>query len=304
MSLPGGSEDYRKLEFLLFFLVASSGLFFLGAILFVLAVPVNTYQHGSGTVQFAKEMSFVAGVEGVVGEIHKTDFDSIAEGEPVITYANIDKADESALMEWRISQARKELQRMRRLQKLAAIRAELVEEKEILLKEMIANKSILDRRIVGSPRNGRIYFTTSPSELLGSYVTKGQVLGSIYWSGEMVLKIEFPSDFIDRFRIGSRLVAYYRDPASLVSRHLWAEVRSIAVDKAAGKTILYASESGSRKLEAMKPGTRVKTSVILGSRSFLEDVFGFDLEKEYAPAAVRQALRRLANLLPGPEVPP
>lgn len=302
MTAIKGARNYLMFEFLLLFLIAISGLCFLSAILFVLAIPVNTYQHGFGTVQYANEMQFVAGVEGVVGDIHKADFDSVAKGEAVLSYANVEKVDESELLEWRIGQSRKELDRLRSLQALSAIRADLVEEKEFALREMIANKTILDRRILISPRNGRIYYSISPSELLGSYISKGQILGSIYWGEEMVLKVEFTSDFIDRFKIGGRLVAFYRDPGSLVGQHLWATIQSIAVDKHAGKIILYASESGSRHLASMKPGTRVKASVILGSRSFLGDMFGTEVERKLTPEWFRKKLRYFSDFLPGPLV--
>jgi multidrug resistance efflux pump len=295
---------YRWMEYVLLLLIAVSGMAFLLAILFILAVPINTYQHGTGTVQFRHEMQFVSGVEGIVSETHKSDFDSVSRGEPILTYSNTEKQDESALLDWRLGQARKELARLQSLAALQAIRSEVVEEKELRIREMAANKEILDRRIVRAPRDGRIYFPVPTSEMLGAYISKGQVLGHIFWDEAMVLKIEFPNDFIDRFQVGGRLVAYYRDPVSLVSRHLWAEIRSLAVDKSAGKIILYASETGGRQLASMRPGTRLKASVMLSSRSFIEDVFGVDLEERYAPAWARRILRRAQEFLPGPALPP
>lgn len=269
---------------------------FLIFISFVLITPLSNYLQAPGIVQFNGEQTIVSQVEGVVTEVLAQNHSQVSRKQSILKVVDDEKIASTKALDFRIAYLRNQLSLLDKLENAGALDRNPVESKRLELRQAEQEKVQLNRVTVDATSDGYFYFLNPPKDIRGTFIRRGDVVGYIYRSQEKVVKVDLPSDWVDRFTRASVVRVYYKDPFSYLSRNLRATVETIHSNKQEGKfQITCKLMAAEDELEMFRPGTMVKVSFLVNSTSIFQEMFGVDLYGPFLSQLKRLRLTRDAD---------
>jgi multidrug resistance efflux pump len=269
----------RLKKFIFEFLLAFFTLLMLGItivlLLMITILPINNYHHSSGLVEYKKQYNLVSQITGVIEEVYKKNNQEVKAGEPIFRYSSEKNEQEIAALEFHESFLLKEMATLEELSALGVIQKIEIEKKKLEINELQVRKAYLERNNIVAPISGRIYFQILPEYIKGTYIHDGQVLAIIYTNTEKHIKVSFPNEFADRFKIGSEVLVKYKDPRTFRVQKMRGVTYMSFLNQRNNTVELYCEiTKGKEFLDLLNLSTVVSTSIVVNNSSIYEEMFG------------------------------
>lgn len=244
----------------------------------VLIMPINNYHHAQGFVEYKKQFKVVSQIEGVVEAVYKDNNAVVKKGEPILKYSSEKNELEIAALVCKESLLVKELNTLSKLCRLGAVYSAELDKKKLEIDELNVRKEYLKRKVICSPISGNIYFKILPEYIKGTYIEQGQELAYIYTEEDKHVKISFPNEFADRFKIGSSVVIKYKDPCTFKIQKMHGIIYKSFINNRSNTIELYCEiTKGKDYLRLFFPSTMVSALVVINNSSIYEDLFGIPI---------------------------
>lgn len=247
-------------------------LFFM---LIICILPINNYHHSPGFVEYKCQHILVSQVEGVIENVFKENNSSVEKGDSIFRYSSEKNNLEIASLDVKESFLRNEFATISKLNQLGILQSVEIDKKKLEIDELQVQKNFFKRTVIAAPISGKIYYHVLPKYIEGTYIEKGQELGIIYTSEEKHIKISFPNEFADRFKIGSNVLIKYKDPSSFKIQKMRGIIYYKFLNQKKATVELFCEvETGKECLTYLQPGTVVSTATVINNTSIYEDLLG------------------------------
>jgi hypothetical protein len=248
------------------------------ALLVISSVPINNYHHASGYIEFKTQCKVVPFEEGIIQRAFVKQNDHIKKGDSLFQFYSEGNMQKLATLNIHLKYLDNELKSLQNLARGGAIPKRQIDKKRLEIDELSKQKDFLEREIIFAPFEGIIHYMIMPEYIKGTFVEKGEILAYIFSSTEKHIRISFPNEFADRFKMGSRVLIKYRDPTSLKIKKMNGLIYKSFVNDKNGTMELFCEVVDNRQLlESFQPFTMVDAYIAINRTSLSYDIFGFDL---------------------------
>lgn len=275
------SNDIKKnkklsIEFYLFLFTSMLLILFFILVLVLFFLPISNYHHSDGVVEYKYQYKLVSQVEGVISDVFVSNNAKVSKGSPIFQYSSDKNIQEASYLNIRLEHLFNEKAVLNKLYKIGSITKEKINLKNLEINELKKQIEFLNINEICAPLEGKVHFFIHPKYIRGTYIYEGQVLALIYTNNEKIVRITFPNYYADRFKIGSKVLIKYKDPASFKIHKLKGVIYNKFTNVEESTVDLFCEITENKdKLKTLDPSTSVNSSVLINSTSIAEDLFNF-----------------------------